>query len=396
MARPAPPPLWLLVTMMFTGQLAVTIFLPSLPSMETALGTTQAAVKLTISVYLGAFALAQLVIGPLSDRFGRRTPLLIGWATFTLASLACATAPTVEILIAARVAQAVGACTGIVVTRAIIRDTSDGATATRALAFMGMALGAGPAAAPFIGGQLEVLFDWRACFFATAIMGALVTLAALPALRESLPASARRMTGASSLAMTYLRLLRMPVYMGYSLGTGVLSAAFQAFLAGAPFVLITLKGVPPELFGVYTLPVPLAFILSNWLTSRMSYRFRRHTIIWIGYACALSGTVALVALSLLGLDTPEALLLPLFVYSAGAGFLLPSCLAGALDAIEPPIAGSASALGGFIQMGSGFISTMVIAAIVLTSFVELAVVMTICAVLACACFVALVLPRKSA
>lgn len=393
MTRPAPPPLWLLVTMMFTSQLAVTMFLPSLPAMETALGTTQAAIKLTVSAYLGAFALSQLVIGPLSDAYGRRVPLLVGWTVFTLASLACATAPSAEVLIGARIAQAMGACTGIVVTRAIIRDTSEGPAATRALAFMGMALGAGPAAAPLIGGQLEVWFDWRASFFVTAIMGAVVIAASLATLHETLPRDRRRLTGAVTLLTTYLRLLRMPVYMGYSLGTGVLSAAFQAFLAGAPFVLISLKGVPPELLGLYMLPVPIAFIATNWLASRMARHYRRHTVIWIGYAFALAGTLSLVLLSLLGLDTPNAMLLPLAVYSAGSGFLLPNCLAGALDSVEPPIAGSASALGGFIQMGSGFISTMIIAATVLTSFVEVAGVMAACAILACASFVILVLPR---
>ena len=393
MTRPAPPPLWLLVTMMFTSQLAVTMFLPSLPAMETALDTNQAAIKLTVSAYLGAFALSQLVIGPLSDACGRRVPLLVGWKVFTLASLACATAPSVEVLIGARIAQAMGACTGIVVTRAIIRDTSEGPAATRALAFMGMALGAGPAVAPLIGGQLEVWFDWRASFFVTAMMGTVVIAATLATLRETLPRDRRRMTGGVTLLTTYLRLLRTPVYMGYSLGTGVLSAAFQAFLAGAPFVLISLKGVPPALLGLYMLPVPVAFIATNWLASRMARRYRRHTVIWIGYTFALTGTLSLVMLSLLGHDTPNAMLLPLAVYSAGSGFLLPNCLAGALDSVEPPIAGSASALGGFIQMGSGFVSTMIIAATVLTSFVEVAGVMAACAILACASFVILVLPR---
>jgi DHA1 family bicyclomycin/chloramphenicol resistance-like MFS transporter len=394
--RPALPPLWLLVTMMFTGQLAVTIFLPSLPSMETSLVTSEAAVKLTISAYLGAFALAQLVIGPLSDRFGRRLPVLVGMALFTVASFVCAIAPTVEVLIGARVVQAIGACTGIVLTRAIIRDTLGGASATRALAFMGMALGAGPALGPLIGGQIESWFDWRFSFFATAAMGSLVVAAALPTLKETLPPEERRMTGLRTLFVTYLRLLRMPVYMGYSLGTGVLSATFQAFLAGAPFLLISLKGVPPELLGFYTLPVPVAFIITNGLAGWMSRRFRRHTVIWLGYTCALSGTGSLLALSLLGLDTPNAILLPLFVYSAGAGFLLPNCLAGALEAVEPPVAGSASALGGFIQMGSSFVSTMVVAAIVLTSFTELAAVMVLFAILAFTSFCVLVLPRKSA
>ena len=241
----------LLVAMMVSSQIAITIFLPSLPSMADDLGTSQAAVQIIISAYLGAFGLAQLVVGPLSDAFGRRRPLLIGLILFTVSSAACAAAPNITFLIVARIFQAVGGCASIVIVRAIIRDTTDGAGSTRAMANLGMALGVTPAVAPLIGGQLEVAFGWQASFLATAAFGAAVTLATFISLQETLPPADRRTTQAGDLARTYWRLVRMPVFVGYGLSVGFTGAAFQAFIAGAAVAYIVVMGVPPEALGFY-------------------------------------------------------------------------------------------------------------------------------------------------
>ena len=252
-------PMALLVALMVTSQVAITIFLPSLPSMAGDLSTSQALVQMTVSAYLGAFALAQLVVGPISDAFGRRKPMLAGLVLFTLASLACAAAPGVEFLIAARVFQAFGGCVCIVVARAIVRDTSDGATATRAMAYLGMSLALAPMVAPLIGGQLETAFGWQANFLFTAALGAFTLLATILTLTETLPAEARRLTNAGALATTYLRLLRMRKFMGYSLSTATMGATFQAYLAGAPVALIVVMGVTPEDLGL------LHHLRSAWL-----------------------------------------------------------------------------------------------------------------------------------
>ncbi|MGY8957672.1 MAG: MFS transporter, partial [Alphaproteobacteria bacterium] len=161
-------PLALLVTLMVTSQVAITIFLPSMPSIAEDLGTTQSLVQLTVSAYLGAFAVAQLVVGPISDAIGRRKPMLIGLVLFTLASLACAAATSIELLIAGRIIQAFGGCVCIAISRAIVRDTSDGAAATRAMAYLGMSLAVAPTLAPLLGGQLESFFGWQANFLFTA------------------------------------------------------------------------------------------------------------------------------------------------------------------------------------------------------------------------------------
>ena len=177
----------LLVALMVTSQVAITIFLPSLPSMAGDLGTSQALVQMTVSAYLGAFAIAQLVVGPISDAIGRRKPLIAGLILFTLGSIACAAAPTIDILIGARMAQAIGGCACLVVGRAIVRDTTDGAAATRAMAYLGMSLAVAPMLAPLLGGQLETAFGWQSNFLFTALLGGLTLIATILTLDETLP-----------------------------------------------------------------------------------------------------------------------------------------------------------------------------------------------------------------
>ena len=383
----------LLVGMMVSSQVAITIFLPSLPSMAEDLGTSQAAVQIIISAYLGAFALAQLVVGPLSDAFGRRRPLLIGLVLFTAASVACAAAPNITFLIIARIFQAIGGCASIVISRAIIRDTTDGAGSTRAMAYLGMALGVTPAAAPLVGGQLEVAFGWQASFLATAVLGAAVTLATFISLQETLLPADRRTSRVRDLARTYTRLLRMPVFVGYGLNVGFTAAAFQAFIAGAPVAFIVVMGVPPEALGLYIVSVAMAYVVGNFTSSRLSYRVGRNKMIWIGCSMTISGTLLSVVLTLVGLATPITLIIPLTIYSCGSGFIAPNALAGGLNAVEPANAGAAAALGGFAQMGCGFFSTLIVAALVQTSFFQVGAVMAACVTIAWLFFVVLVVRR---
>ncbi len=389
----AAAPMPLLVAMMISSQVAITIFLPSLPTMAADLGTSQAAVQIIVSAYLGAFALAQLVVGPLADAFGRRGPLLIGLVLFTVASAACAAAPSITFLIVARIFQAIGGCASIVIARAIIRDTTDSAGSTRAMAYLGMALGVTPAVAPLIGGQLETTFGWQASFLATAALGGAVTVATFFSLQETLPPAERRTTRVGALARTYWRLVRMPVFVGYSLSVGFTGAAFQAFLAGAPFAFIVLMGVRPETLGLYILSVPTAYVTGNYISSRLSHRVGRRTMIWIGSALTISGTLSLVALSLAGLDTPFILIVPLAIYSCGSGFVVPNALAGGINIVERANAGSAAALGGFAQMGCGFASTLVVAALVQTSFLQVGAVMAASTIVAWLFFVTLIVRR---
>ncbi|MFT5180505.1 MAG: DHA1 family bicyclomycin/chloramphenicol resistance-like MFS transporter [Alphaproteobacteria bacterium] len=392
-ARPAAP-MPLLVAMMVSSQVAITIFLPSLPSMAEDLGTSQTAVQIIISAYLGAFALAQLVVGPLSDAFGRRRPLLVGLVLFTAASIACAAAPNITFLIIARIFQAMGGCAGIVIARAIIRDTTDSAGSTKAIAYLGMALGVTPAVAPLIGGQLEVAFGWQASFLATAALGAAVTVATLATLQETLLPADRRTTRVGDLVRTYMRLVRLPVFVGYGLSVGFTGAAFQAFIAGAPVAFIVVMGVPPQSLGLYIISVAVAYVIGNFASSRLSYRVGRNKMIAIGSALNVGGTLLSVVLALAGLATPISLIIPLMIYSCGSGFVVPNALAGGLNIVEPANAGAAAALSGFAQMTCGFLSTLIVAALVQTSFLQVGLVMTASVSIAWLCFFFLVTRRS--
>jgi len=391
-ARPAAP-IALLVFLMVASQVAITIFLPSLPAIADDLETSQALAQMTVSAYLGAFALAQLVVGPLSDAVGRRGPLLTGLVLFTLGSAACAFAPDITVLIMARVVQAVGGCTCIVISRAIVRDTTDAAAATRAMAYLGMALAVAPMIAPLVGGQLEAQFGWQSTFLATALLGAAALVATVTTLRETLPPYARKFTRPGVLALSYVRLARMARFMGYSLSTGSMGAAFQAFIAGTPVAFIVVMGVSPEAFGFFILSAPVGYITGNYIAGRMAQRVSRTRMIWIGSVLATAGIGATVILALTGLDSPAALMLPIFIYSWGSGFIIPNSLAGALTAVEPASAGSAAALGGFIQMGAGFLSTMLVAGLVQTSFLQLGLLMLACSLISWLFFIALVVRR---
>jgi len=393
-ATASSPPILLLVMLMVASQVAITIFLPSLPAIADDLGTSQALAQMTVSAYLGTFALAQLVVGPLSDAVGRRGPLLAGLVLFTLGSAACAFAPDITVLITARVIQAIGGCACIVISRAIVRDTTDGAAATRAMAYLGMALAVAPMVAPLIGGQLEARFGWQSSFLATALLGAGALAATVATLRETLPPGARKLTRPGVLALSYVRLARMARFMGYSLSTGAMGATFQAFLAGTPVAFLVVMGVTPDAFGYFILSAPAGYIIGNYLSSRLAQRVSRGRMIWIGGMLAIAGTGATVALALAGLDTPYTLLIPVFVYSWGSGFVVPNSLAGALTAVEPAAAGSAAALGGFIQMGAGFLSTLIVAGLVQTSFLELGLLMLGCSVLSWLFFAVMVRREK--
>ncbi len=393
-ATASSPPILLLVMLMVASQVAITIFLPSLPAIADDLGTSQALAQMTVSAYLGTFALAQLVVGPLSDAVGRRGPLLAGLVLFTLGSAACAFAPDITVLITARVIQAIGGCACIVISRAIVRDTTDGAAATRAMAYLGMALAVAPMVAPLIGGQLEARFGWQSSFLATALLGAGALAATVATLRETLPPGARKLTRPGVLALSYVRLARMARFMGYSLSTGAMGATFQAFLAGTPVAFLVVMGVTPDAFGYFILSAPAGYIIGNYLSSRLAQRVSRGRMIWIGGMLAIAGTGATVALALAGLDTPYTLLIPVFVYSWGSGFVVPNSLAGALTAVEPAAAGSAAALGGFIQMGAGFLSTLIVAGLVQTSFLQLGLLMLGCSVLSWLFFAVMVRREK--
>jgi DHA1 family bicyclomycin/chloramphenicol resistance-like MFS transporter len=358
-AAPAPrrhgrhrePPLALLVVILASVQLGMTMYIPSLPAIAADFNVSAAVATLTLTVYLAFFAISQLVVGPLSDRFGRRPVVLGGVAAFVIASFACAAAPTIELLIAMRAVQATGACCVIAVSRAIVRDMYSREDSARALSVLGSAMGVTPAVGPILGGKLQVWFGWSASFYVMAAVAAVGFVLALFLLGET-----RRHVGAPLNLFTILRnyaaLVRVRAFMGFSLTMGLATATFQAFIAGAPIVLITLLGVAPDDFAFYTLVWPLAFTVGNFISSRLTLRLGMERLILIGNLVSVAAATVMVSLALAGVFTVAAIIVPALFLGMGNGLVSPNAMAGAVSE-RPDIAGAAAAMAGFLQMGMG-------------------------------------------
>lgn len=338
----------------FASQLPITIFLPAVPQMAERFAVEVGDIQLIVPAYLGAFAIAQLAVGPISDATGRRPVTIAGLLLFTLASIACALADSLSLLIAARAAQAVGACVAIVVGRAIIRDTLHGLAAARAMAWVAMSMAVGPSLAPFAGGYLTTWFDWRATFLATALCGAAIL--ALTALRlpETLPVSARQVTRTAILLRSYLRIVCNRAFLRYTLTVSFISSAFNAFLVGSPAVVVGEMGVSPEGFGFFVMLVPLTFMLGSFLSNRLALVLALDRIIFVACLVALSGALWLIAMALTKGATAWLLFAAVMLFNGGNGILFPLCYGQALNTVPPALAGSASAFAGFVHMTWGF------------------------------------------
>jgi DHA1 family bicyclomycin/chloramphenicol resistance-like MFS transporter len=394
--RPRAPSVALLFAMLYAGQLGSNIYLPGLPDIARDLDTTISAAQTLVAAYLGAFAFAQLVMGPLSDRFGRRPTILGGLGLFTLASVLCAAVPDIGTLLIARFAQAAGACATIVVGRAMIRDTSEGVAAARAMSWLAIAMGVGPATAPFIGGFLTAWFGWQSTFLATAVIAAGVLVFVIFDLEETLPPAMRNPPRAGQLLFAYGRLARNPVFVGYSLIVSFASGAMQAYLTSVPIVFLVLMNVSPELFGFYIMIMPTLYVVATYTSRRLSVRVSIDRIILMGVACSATGGLLQLLFGLWGVTTPYPVLFAFAISNFGTGLVLANCYAMALSTVSPAIAGQASALGGFMHMGWGAVLSFVVAKMEHTSSLQLGIAQIVTTWLAAATAVYLIFAIKRA
>ncbi|MBU1860142.1 MAG: multidrug effflux MFS transporter [Gammaproteobacteria bacterium] len=329
------------------GPLAIDFYLPSFPALAQAFATDVEHVQLSLAAYFAGLAIGQLVYGPLADRFGRRKPLLFGVLLFSLASLACALAPSLEWLIAARFVQALGGCAGMVVSRAVVRDLCDPINSAKVFSQLMLVMGVAPILAPLAGGLLLSAFGWPSIFICLTLFSLMCLLALAKWLPETLakdvpPAPLRGAIG------EYKRLFANLPFLGYALTGGFAVAGMFAYIAGSPFVFIELYGVPAEHYGLLFGSNALGFILvaqlNAWLVARHGPAYWLGKTVWFYLACGL-------ALLLVALAKPQALwplLIPLFGCIACLGILLPNASACAM-AGQGRHAGSASALLGSLQ-----------------------------------------------
>lgn len=366
----------LLILLMGVGAVATGIYLPSLPAMRAELGATVWEAQLTLTVFFIGYAGAQLVTGPLSDRFGRRPTVLGGMAVFFVASVVCALADDATLLSVARFFQAAGACASIVIPIAVARDRHGPEGAARLMATLAMATSLAPALGPVIGGYLEVGFGWRASFVFLAAYGAALILWIWFGLAETNRHPNPRALHPVPMLRNYGTLLRHRVFLGYVACAGFQYAAIFTFVSGSSPVLIDLFGVAPDAFGYYYGAVFVGYTIGAALTRRLTRRFGIERSAFGGTATLAAGTVAMPVLALTGLDNVWAIVAPMFVFMVGMGIAYPNALAGAVGPF-PRIAGAASALMGFLFMSLAAVSGSAVGALYDRSQMPLAVIVAI-------------------
>ena len=240
-----------------------------MPGIQRAFDTDYATVQLTLTLYLIGFAVAQLLYGPLSDRFGRRPVLLAGQGIYLAGSVLCLMASGIGALIAGRVVQAVGACAGMVVARAIIHDIYEREKVAAMLAYVHAAMATAPMIGPSIGGLLEVWFGWQASFVLIVAIGAGVLEASVYFLHETHKGEAQA-APIVDMIVGFGHLLRRPVFCGHALQVAFSTSVFFAFIGGAPYVMVDLMGRPPSEFGFYFIAVPAMFMTGSFLAKVQS------------------------------------------------------------------------------------------------------------------------------
>ena len=340
----------LLIAMAGMSSLSLNILVPAMPGLAAKLAADPAHVQLTVSLYLVGLAAAQLVFGPLSDRFGRRPVVLAGLALATIASTAAIFAASIASLVITRVAQSLGASTGQTIGRAIIRDLYDRQHAASMIGLVTSVVVLMPMVAPLIGGILDTLFGWEAIFAFTAAVSFAVCAWAMLDLPET-----RNLTLAPNSERHFradlAALATSPRFFGYALCAGLGSAPFFSFLGAAPHVVVSMLGRTSAEYGLWFFVPSVGFMAGNFAISRLTTRFGIDALIRWGIALTIAGCLlnVLVYVALPGWDM-FTIFLPQIIIGFGNGLLLPTSIAGAVS-IRPQVAGTASGVTGFIQMG---------------------------------------------
>jgi DHA1 family bicyclomycin/chloramphenicol resistance-like MFS transporter len=344
----------LLTLLVAMGPVSTDLYLPSLPGIAADLKASEGLAQLTIGLFIAGFAVTMLVCGPLADRFGRRPVLLGGMAIYTLASIGCALAPDIAFLLAARFVQALGACVGPVVGRAIVRDLYGPREAGRILGYMASAMALAPLIGPFIGGWLAVAFGWRANFWALALYGGLLLAALALCLRETLRAPLAGALSPARLLGNYLLLVRNRTFLGFMLCISLSFGALFTWISSAAFVVIDHFGVAPERFGWVFGVVVVGYIGGAYGGSRTGMRFGLARATGVGIALSAVAGLGLLLAGWSGQGGLYAITGLMALSFFGAGLAIPQGTAGGLGPF-PERAGSAAALLGFIQMMTGLL-----------------------------------------
>lgn len=346
--RRTPPHIVTLTLMAGLASLSMNIFLPSLPGMARWFQAPYATLQLSVALYLGLSAILQVLVGPLSDRFGRRRVMLVALALFLLATAGTLVAPTAEVFLACRMAQAVVAA-GTVLSRAVVRDMVEDARAASMLGYVTMGMSLVPMIGPALGGLLDQAYGWHANFAALLVLGLVVTVLIYLDQGETAEIRDVRLTAQFRL---YPQLLTSPAFWGYSLAATFSSGCYFAFLGGAPYVGAQVFGLSSSRLGFLFLLMALGYTAGNYLAGRLSARMGLVRMVLFGTGLTTLGLVALTVLTLADLSNAAVFFGLLTAVGLGNGIGLPNANAGVLS-VRPEIAGTASGLSSAIAIGGG-------------------------------------------
>jgi MFS transporter, DHA1 family, multidrug resistance protein len=374
------PHLLTLIALSAVSPLAINIVVPALPGLQRVFQADYATVQLALSLYLLTFALAQLIVGPLSDRYGRRPVILWGLVVFAFGSAMCVLAPSIEILIIGRVVQALGGSAGIVLARAIVRDLHERDRAAAVIGYMTTGMAMAQMVGPAVGGLLDEKVGWQAIFWLLTGASVIVFGVCLTDLRETNRYRGQSI-GISALIKGYGTLLRHPVFVSHAATATFASAVYFAFMGGAPYIATELMGLTPSIYGLYFIFVAGGYAVGNFISGRRAQAYGIARMITLGNALALVSIALSAVLLAMGLMHPLSLFVPMFIASVANGITLPSAIAGAVSA-RPDLAGAASGLSGALQVGLGAVATAVVGATLSDSAAPMVATMGFFAVLA--------------
>lgn len=346
--RPGPPHILSLVVLTGVSALGMNIFLPTLPQMTEYFAADYGVMQLSVSLYLAANAILQIVIGPVSDKFGRRPVILWGLALFLLATLGCIHAPNVGVFLGFRIAQAV-VVAAMVVSRAAIRDQFETEKAASMIGYVTMGMSVVPMIGPAFGGALGEALGWQAVFWLLFGAGAFgLALAAL----DFGETKAKRGLSLARQFSEYPELFRSPRFWGYSLSSGLSSGAFFSYLGGAPFIGKEVLGLDPAMLGLYFGAPALGYFFGNFMSGRFAARVGINKMVLWGCIICAAGTVPGLLIELAGYTTPASFFGVMALIGLGNGLTIPSGTAGALS-VRPHLAATASGLSGAMMLGLG-------------------------------------------
>ncbi|HEV7328627.1 MAG TPA: multidrug effflux MFS transporter [Bosea sp. (in: a-proteobacteria)] len=358
----AKPALAVLVAISTLQPIALNMLAPATPALARNLGTSYATIQLTLTLFLVAVALTQLVVGPLSDRFGRRPCVIGGTAVFMLGSALGALSDSTGTLLFARVLEGAGAGTTFALARAIIRDTASRDEAASQIATVTMVMVVAPMVTPYLGGHIETNFGWRMIFWSMAAVGMIVLAMVVLRLPETAPNVGVR-AALTGIFRAFPDLARDHSFIRNVAALAMTSAAFFAFIAAAPFIVVETMGRGSDTYGAYFILNAFGYMVGNFAMSRLVLRHGTAKMAWTGLLISFVAITVAFAIALTPWWTPLTLFLPLAISAIGNGLTLPGATAAALSA-RPELAGSAAGLAGAIQLGSGAIAAALISALV--------------------------------